>query len=172
MDSIHGPDSAIEANAGGQTVLARRAGISPGLVYSFYEGKEQLFDAVFDHIVERAVAAVPIDADHLPQYAADLYEAGLAHPEVARFMTWYHLERGQSAMPASVAAAMTDKVAAIREAQRRGTITSAMPPEQILALVLAIANMWNQPGEDLLAFVPGAGRREVITDAVARLTAP
>jgi AcrR family transcriptional regulator len=152
--------------------LARRAGISPGLVYSFYEGKEQLFDAVFDHIVERAVAMVPIDADHLAEYAAGLYDAGLAYPEVARFMTWYQLERGQSAVPASAAAAMNEKAAAIRDAQRRGTVTSAMPPEQILALVLSIANMWSQPGEDLFALVPEASRRKVIIDAVARLAGP
>jgi AcrR family transcriptional regulator len=152
--------------------LARRAGISPGLVYSFYEGKEQLFDAVFDHIVERATAMVPVDADHLPEYAARLYDAGLAHPEVARFMTWYQLERGQSAMPASVRAATDEKVSAIAGAQRRGTVTSALPPEQTLALVLAIASMWSQPGEDLLALVPETSRRKLIADAVARLVEP
>jgi AcrR family transcriptional regulator len=152
--------------------LARRAGISAGLVYSFYEGKAELFDAVFDHIVERATAMVPIDADHLPQYAAGLYDAGLAHPEVGRFMTWHQLERGESAVPASVQAAMSEKIAAIADAQRRGTVTSAIPPEQILALVLSIASMWNQPGEGLLALVPETSRRKVIIDAVARMAGP
>jgi AcrR family transcriptional regulator len=152
--------------------LARRAGISPGLVYSFYESKSELFDAVFDHIVERATSMVPIDADHLPEYAAGLYDAGRAHPEVARFMTWYQLERGESALPASVQAATDEKIAAITEAQRGGAVTGAMAPEQILALVLSIASMWNQPGEDLLALVPETSRRKVITDAVARLVEP
>lgn len=152
--------------------LARRAGISPGLVYSFYAGKDQLFDAVFDHIVEQATALVPIDADHLPQYAAGLFDAGLAHPEVGRFMTWYQLERGESAVPASAVTAMSEKAAAIRAAQRRGTVTCTLAPEQILALVLSLANMWSQPGEDLLALVPETGRRQVIIDAVARLVQP
>jgi AcrR family transcriptional regulator len=151
--------------------LARRAGISPGLVYAFYEGKAQLFDAVFDHIVELTVAAVPIDADHLPEYAARLYDAGLEHPDVARFLAWYQLERGESAQRAAVTAAMREKVAAIRDAQRRGTVTGAMPAAQVLALVLTIANMWNQPGEDLLTLVPKSRHRKTITDAVARLTA-
>src|SRR4051812_5704933 len=53
--------------------LAKRAGISPGLVYSFYKGKAELFDAVFDHIVELTVASVPIDADRLPEYAGQLH---------------------------------------------------------------------------------------------------
>ena len=152
--------------------LAGRAGISPGLVYSFYESKSELFDAVFAHIVERATSTVPIDADHLPEYAAGLYDAGLANPEVARFMTWYQLERGESARPASVQVAMDEKIAAIAGAQRRGTVTDALPPEEILALVLSIASMWNRSGEDLLALVPATSRRKVITDAVARLVEP
>ncbi len=36
-------------------------------------------------------------------------------------MTWYRLERGQSAVPASAVAAMSEKAAAIRDAQRCGT---------------------------------------------------
>ena len=95
--------------------LAKRAGISPGLVYSFYESKERLFDAVFERIVDLAVSTVPIDADHLPEYAARLYDAGLQHPEVARFMTWYHLERGEAAMPDVVIASMGQKVATIKD---------------------------------------------------------
>jgi AcrR family transcriptional regulator len=154
------------------TRLAKRADISPGLVYSFCEGKSELFEVVFDHVVKPAGATVPIDADHLPEHAADLYDAGLAHPEVARFMIWHQLERPESAMPASVKAAMSDKVAAIRDAQQRGTVTDAMPPEQILALSIAIANMWNQPGECLRTLVPEADRRKVIIDAVARLVEP
>jgi hypothetical protein len=67
---------------------------------------------------------------------------------------------------------MNEKVSAITDAQRRGTVTSAMPPEQILTLVLAIASMWSQPGEDLLALVPETSRRKLITDAVARLVEP
>ncbi len=152
--------------------LARRAGISAGLVYAFYDGKDQLFDAVFDQIAALTISAVPVDADHLPQYAARLYDAGLGHPQVVRFMTWYQLERGESAQRAAVTAAMADKVAAIKDAQKRGTVTAAIPAAQILALVLTIANMWNQSGEELLTLVPAGKRRKVIIDAVARLTAP
>ncbi len=152
--------------------LAKRAGISPGLVYSFYESKERLFDAVFERIVDLAVSTVPIDADHLPEYAARLYDAGLQHPEVARFMTWYHLERGEAAMPDVVIASMGQKVATIKDAQRRGTVTAAMPAGQILALVLAIANMWSQPGEDLVFLVAKTKRRKVVIDTVTRLVQP
>lgn len=152
--------------------LAGRAGISPGLVYSFYAGKAELFDAVFDHIVGLTISTVPIDADHLPQYAARLHDAAADHPEAVRFLTWYQLERGEAAHRATVTVAMREKVAAIKGAQQRGTVTSAIPAPQILALVLTIAGMWNQSSEDLLSLVPAGKRRKVIIEAVARLTAP
>ncbi|HEX6526357.1 MAG TPA: TetR family transcriptional regulator [Streptosporangiaceae bacterium] len=152
--------------------LAKRAGISAGLVYSFYDGKEGLFDAVFDQIVELAVATVPIDADDLPGYAARLYDSGAEHPEVARFMTWYQLEHPRSPQRTAAASAMADKVAAIADAQRLGVVTADIPAGQILAAVLAIANMWNQPSEDLRALVPGKDRRQAVIDTVARVVTP
>lgn len=152
--------------------LTKRAGISAGLVYSFYEGKAELFDAVFDQIVELAISTVPIDADDLPGYAAGLYDAGVEHPEVARFMAWYQLERGEAGRRSATVAAMREKITAIEAAQRRGTLASKLPAPQILALVLAIANMWNQPGEELGALVPKGKRRETVVNAVAQLVGP
>jgi AcrR family transcriptional regulator len=152
--------------------LARRAGISAGLVYSFYDGKEELFDAVFDQVVELTVAAIPIDADDLPRYAARLYDGAVENPAVIRFTTWYSLERGPAAQRAAAADAMNAKVAAISEAQRRGTVTAALAPGLVLAAVLGLASMWNQASEDLRALVPEAGRRQAIIDAVARIVAP
>jgi AcrR family transcriptional regulator len=152
--------------------MARRAGISAGLVYSFYDGKENLFDAVFDQIVELTVATIPIDADHLPEYAASLYDGGTEHPQIVRFMTWFQLERGQGPQRAAVTEAMNAKVAAIADAQRRGTVTPALPAGLILALVLGLASMWNQPSEDIRSLVPEAGRRQAVVDAVAKLVQP
>ena len=152
--------------------LARQAGISPGLVYSFYAGKDQLFDAVFDMIVDLAVSSVPMDADHLAEYAAQLYDIGRRHPEVHRFLTWYQLERGDAATPASATKSMAEKVDAIRDAQHRGVVTPALPAAQILALVLTLANMWSQPNEGVLALVPATKRRRVVIDAVARIVEP
>ncbi|PXX69298.1 TetR family transcriptional regulator [Nocardia tenerifensis] len=152
--------------------LAKRAGVSAGLVYSFYKGKDELFDAVFDMIVDTTVATVPLDADRLPEYAAQLYDVGLAHPEVMRFLMWYHLLRGESAQRASVAESMRAKVEAIEQAQHRGKVTTAHPATHILALVLTVANMWHQPAEDIARLVPAPQRRRLVLDAVATLISP
>ncbi|WP_435737746.1 TetR family transcriptional regulator [Cellulosimicrobium sp. PMB13] len=152
--------------------IARRAKISPGLVYSFYAGKQELFDGVFDEVVHRTVSEVPIDADDLPEYAARLHDANLAHPEVVRFLTWYQRERGAAAQRDTVTESMREKVRTIAAAQERGILTGEFSAEQVLALVLTIATMWVQQSEDVTALVPPAAQRQTIKDAVARLTAP
>ena len=153
--------------------IAKRAGISAGLIYSFYENKDGLFEAVFDLIVEQTVAAVPIDADNLGEYAGRLYDAGEAHPQVMRFITWYRLERGENAVTrASTAAAMQEKLDAIAEAQQRGTLTDRYTPGQLLALALTLANMWSQRNEDVGGLVPADAHRATVINAVTRLASP
>ena len=153
--------------------IAKRAGISAGLIYSFYENKDGLFEAVFDQVVEQTVATVPIDADDLGEYAGSLYDAATAHPQVMRFVAWYQLERGANAETrASTATAMQEKRDAIAEAQRRGTVSNRYTPGQLLALVLALANMWSHQNEDLRGLVPPEAHRATIVDAVHRLTSP
>jgi AcrR family transcriptional regulator len=153
--------------------LAKRAGISAGLVYSFYENKDGLFEAVFDLIVEQTVAAIPIDADNLGEYAGRLYDGGIAYPDVLRFVAWYQLERGETAgRRASATAAMAEKVDAIADAQRRGVITDKFAAGQILALVITLANMWQLQHDDFLDLAPREQHRATVVAAVQRLTNP
>ncbi|ASU58477.1 MULTISPECIES: TetR family transcriptional regulator [Nocardiopsis] len=152
--------------------LAKRAGISPGLVYSFFAGKEGLFEAVHEAIVEQTVGAVPIDADDLPGYAGRLHDAAAQHPQVMRFLTWYALERAERPVSEIVARSMDEKITAIEAAQRSGTVRSDRPAGEILALVLTLANMWQHHTEDVGHLVTDAQRRAIVTDAVRRLVTP
>jgi AcrR family transcriptional regulator len=153
--------------------LAKRAGISAGLVYSFYENKDGLFEAVYDLIVEMTVAEIPLDADDLGEYAARLYDGGMTHPDVLRFVAWYELERGESAgKRASVSAAMAQKVDAIADAQRRGVLTDRLTAGEILALVITLANMWQLQNDVFLDLAPRERHRATVVAAVRRLTSP
>jgi AcrR family transcriptional regulator len=153
--------------------LAKRAGISAGLVYAFYENKDGLFEAVYDSIVEQAVSTIPIDAGDLGEYAGRLFDGGSAYPEVSRFVTWYELERGDSATRrAATTAAMADKVAAVADGQRRGVVSDRFGPAETLALVLSLAQMFRLQNTDFLDLVPPPERRATIVAAVRRLTAP
>ncbi|MFI2304586.1 hypothetical protein ACH5AL_38065 [Actinacidiphila glaucinigra] len=62
--------------------------------------------------------------------AGRLHDAGLDHPQVTRFAAWCFLERGDGReVRPSVAASVADKVAAVEDAQRRGTVTDRMARE-------------------------------------------
>jgi AcrR family transcriptional regulator len=152
--------------------LAKRAGISPGLVYSFATGKEGLFEAVYEAIAEQTVNAVPIDADDLAEYAGRLHDTAQQHPQVMRFLTWYALESTERPAPDIVARSMQDKIASIEAAQQHGSVRRDKPAAEILALVLTLANMWQHHMEDVNGLVPPARQRATITDAVRRLVTP
>lgn len=151
--------------------LAKRAGVSAGLVYTYFDNKEGLFDAVYDAIVEQVTDAVPITPDDLADYAGRLFDAAGQLPEVMRFVAWYALERGDEA-PATVVQSMRDKTAAIEAAQRRGTVSDRCSPGQLLALVLTLANMWQRDGDGVRGLVPEHEHRATIVEAVRALTAP
>ncbi|MEV6239845.1 TetR family transcriptional regulator [Lentzea sp. NPDC051838] len=140
--------------------IARIAGCSAGLAYTYYGGKEELFDAVQSEVVDAAF--VQFDAVDLPGYAARLYDRQHEHPEFARLATWHRLER-----PGRVS--RSAEIEAIRNAQNCGLVSGRFSAEQVLALVLAIASMW--------ANVPADGsdhviRRRTVEDAVRRLVEP
>ncbi|MEV0734175.1 TetR family transcriptional regulator [Polymorphospora sp. NPDC050346] len=168
-------DEFAEHGGGGARIdrLAKRAGVSAGLVYSYFDGKNGLFEAVYDAIVDQTTEAVPFTGDDLPEYAGRLYDASLTHPAVLRFVSWYALERGSDDnVPEAVRASMRDKVAAVEDAQRRGAVTDRFTAGQLLALTLTAANMWQREGDGVRSLVPPELRRETVVAAVRTLTAP
>jgi AcrR family transcriptional regulator len=140
--------------------IARIAGCSAGLAYTYYGGKEELFDAVQAEVADAAFVA--FDAADLPGYAARCYDRHHERPELARLATWYRLERpGQVTRSA--------EIEAIRHAQARGLVSTRFSAEQVLVLVLAIASMWaNTPAESS----DHVARRQAVEDAVRRLIEP
>jgi AcrR family transcriptional regulator len=152
--------------------IAKRAGVSAGLVYSFYHGKDELFDRVFEEIVDYTVTEIPIDADDLPGYAVRLMEANAKYPDVARFMMWFQMERGLSpAMRKAVNRSMKTKVAAVQDAQRRGTVSDRLSAAQLLSLVITLGCMWQDP-DAWVGIVAKGKRRQTVEEAVRLLVTP
>jgi AcrR family transcriptional regulator len=140
--------------------IARIAGCSAGLAYTYYGGKEELFDAVQSEVVDAAF--VEFDALDLPGYAARLYDRQHEHPELTRLATWCRLER-----PGRVS--RSAEIEAIRVVQAAGLVSTRFTAEQVLVLVLAIASMWaNAPADSSDHVV----RRRAVEDAVRRLVQP
>jgi AcrR family transcriptional regulator len=153
--------------------IARAAGVSAGLVYTYFGSKDELFDAVFDSIVEGTLSSTPITTDDLAEYAGKLFDRYEAHPEVQRFVNWYRLERAATKdLHAASLASMVDKTAAIQAAQDAGRLTTRLSAVDLLGVVLQISSVWENATPEygsLVADHSRAERRRVVTDAVAAL---
>ncbi|MFD5096506.1 TetR family transcriptional regulator [Amycolatopsis thailandensis] len=141
--------------------IAKNAGANKALIYAYFCSKEYLFETVVQEQVDAAIKAVPITPDDLPGYAGRLFDRYLEHPEVLRLMGWLRLENGFDAVPEAEVRAHADKVAAIRAAQRSGSVPDHFDAEELLSLVLHLS---------FLSFSSPAATRDLVVRSVARLT--
>lgn len=148
--------------------LAHRAGANKQLIYAYFGSKEGLFDATLELHIGRLLDAVPFDADDLPGYAVAMLDFGVAHPELLRLLRWHMLERpGELARLEQTQGSTQRKLVALAEAQAAGKVDATLPPDELLAVVLAIV----QSLDDLRPEAVSA-RRATVAAAVHRLTKP
>ncbi|WP_066360766.1 TetR family transcriptional regulator [Herbidospora mongoliensis] len=152
--------------------VAAVAGTNKAQIYHYFGSKDQLFDAVFNGIVERIVRETPIDAHDLPGYAAALARGYEAHPQVARLATWQRLERaGDPPVPLAVES-MRHKVEVIAKAQAEGILTTEFPPGILMNLVLHLSLVWTAVNPESAAVVETVTpdeRAHYVATAVRRL---
>ena len=151
--------------------IAKAAGCSAGLVYTYFGGKEDLFDAVVKTMVERVIEDDPLTPDDLPEYAGRMFDGYEDNPQVTRFLTWHRLEGERIADIPLVAQSNARKVALIADAQRRGVIPDRYPPAELLGLIMQLAAVWTgaTPRFVALGEFSRAQRRALVTDSVAAL---
>lgn len=153
--------------------IAEVASCNKQAIYAYFDSKDGLFEAVFNEMVVKVIAAVPMDANDLPNYAASLLDHHSKHPEVLRLASWYELERaGIFPVPAALARATKDKIAAIAAVQKAGVVTDRIRPEHLLELVVSMArfglheSLTKPSGTKIRAF------RSALLEAVERLVRP
>lgn len=151
--------------------VAEAAGCNKQSIYAHFASKDGLFDAVYDAMVVQTISSVSFDAGDLPGYAARLFDWYGAHPEVLRLAIWQQLERGPAAAYSQKTASVTDdKLKQIRAAQQSGTVSTAVPAELLLLLILRISTA-QLDVEDMDPAQAAAMRLSTI-EAVRRLVAP
>jgi AcrR family transcriptional regulator len=155
--------------------IAMAAKSNKAQIYHYFGSKDQLFDAVFNAMVVETLREVPIDVADLPGYAGRLFDGYQRNPQIARLATWYRLERAGTVAPLEmVVKSNRDKVDAISRAQRSGELPSHFAAADLLALVLALAALWDSATPEfteLTSRYTAARRRRVVTDAVAAVLA-
>jgi len=153
--------------------IARQAGCSAGLVYTYFDSKDGLFDAVLHDVVEQAVSGEPMDPADLPAYAAGLYRDATRNPDIGRFAAWHQLQRDADVVHVEVLEATRRKIEILRQAQLRGVISDRLPASTLLLALQAISRMWSLPPAELaLAVDPNDDvdkRAAAIADVVAAL---
>jgi AcrR family transcriptional regulator len=170
--------------------IASAARANKRLIYDYFGDKDGLFDAVMDAHMDKFMEANLIDADDLPGYAGRLFDYSREHPDDMRLFDWARLERRLG--PISLGKRTQSyrrRLAAIEAAQREGTVSARLSPEQILMVVESLGVGWLSTTPPLLAAAdkhaperrnpqPLLGNegvlsraREVIVDTVRRLIA-
>lgn len=146
-------------------------------LYAYFGDKNALFDTIFFASLERITEAVPIEDGDLADWAVRLYDEYLENPELIRLATWVRLERRPSGRLADETAPFDRiKANAIAEAQAAGRIRAG-DPDDLKTLVIGMSMSWS-PVSNVYAATrdePEADhrrRRELLRDAVARVTAP
>lgn len=158
--------------------IAAESGVNKALMYAWHGSKQGLFDAVFAAHLDRIVDVVPFTPDDLPGYAVRLYDSYLEAPELVRLAGWYRLERVPSgALLAAHPGRSDDKHLAIAAAQREGRIVVGPRPDEVYALVIALAGTWSPLSATSTASsaddeADHERRRAALRDAVARALVP
>ncbi len=124
--------------------IAASSGVNKAQMYGWFGTKDALFDAVFDEQLHRIVDTVPFVAEDLPGFAVGLYDSYLTAPELVRLSSWNRLERVPTgALLDGHQDLVQPKYDAIARAQHEGRIIRDLRPEEVYALVIALAGTWS-----------------------------
>ena len=158
--------------------VAAAARVNKAQMYAWFGSKDGLFDAVFAAHLHRIVDDVPFTADDLPTYAVRLYDSYLTDPELVRLASWKRLERTPTGALLEAHPELTaDKFDAIARAQAAGQVAPGLRPDDVYALVIALAGAWSPASATFTASEADSDadherRRAALRDVVQRALGP
>ncbi|MET4923007.1 TetR family transcriptional regulator [Streptomyces sp. PSRA5] len=122
--------------------IAAEAKANKQLIYAYFGNKAELFAQVLGRSMVDLAAAVPVDPDDIDGWVDRLLDYHAAHPEMLRLLFWEGVEYGSAELPDEAARRdyYAGKVAGLADGQARGVITDALPPGDLLFLLVALTN--------------------------------
>ncbi len=149
--------------------IALNAKANKSLIYTYFDCKDTLFDAVIDAAIGDLHESVPFTPNDLPGYGARLFDFLVEHPCEIRIDAWRRLERpSNTTLEREIFA---QKVEAL-DGARKGT-PSPISSADLLVQVLALAWSWLTVPEALgaLATADVATRRRQVIRSIEVLAA-
>lgn len=120
--------------------IAINANASKERLYSYFESKEQLFEAVVAQWINDAPYQVPLSAEDVPGYVAGLFDNIVADPQGARLQRWIELEAPDGMFDNHLLRRIFQaKLDEVRRGQQCGLIDPAWDPKSLLMLLIDIA---------------------------------
>ncbi|KND31554.1 TetR family transcriptional regulator [Streptomyces acidiscabies] len=158
--------------------IAAEAKANKQLIYVYYGNKAELFTQVLSRRMVDLAAAVPVDPDDIDGWLDRLMDYHAANPDLLRLLYWEGIEYGTAELPDEKARRehYAHKVDAMRDGQERGVITDAIPPADLLFLIISLAN-WMTVVPQMSRILAGAEEtdrdrlRSSIKEAARRLVA-
>lgn len=145
--------------------IAANAGVNKQLIYSYFGGKEQLFETALMGVLAEIAEAVPVDPDDLPAYVGQMFDYVLTHHDQMRLFFWDKLERPSPVAAFAQIEGFRVKLARIADAQREGRVDASLPAADLLAVLLGIATAWAGASAALHEL---SGNETPLQDALAR----
>ena len=123
--------------------IARLAGCGKQLIYSYFNSKQGLFEAVMTMHISSYLNTVPLHGENLANYATNLYEYLNNHSEFIRLMQWYTLEgKPSAAIIDYIKNSNRGKITAIEHSQQKGNVSNKLPANEILTSIVALSTTW------------------------------
>ncbi|MBH0055004.1 MULTISPECIES: TetR/AcrR family transcriptional regulator [unclassified Salinibacterium] len=130
--------------------IAETAKASKERIYAWFGDKDALFDHVMQTGLDRLAHAVPIDAD-LVEYTVRLHNYFVNDQSAQRVTMWAWLHDAETlgSFSEGRVEGYKHKLEVIADAQQRGIVDSSWKPEELLALLLAVASNWERAPAEL-----------------------
>jgi len=126
--------------------IAAKAHANKESIYRYFGTKDELLRRVIDqYLDERGERMLP-RSQQLDEYAKDQSRFHAEHPEFLRMSMWEALEFGGNVDAGSLEHRRqhyAEKLKAVAEQQREGTVDPGLDPRHLLAAVFGMANYWH-----------------------------
>jgi AcrR family transcriptional regulator len=159
--------------------IADTARASKERIYAWFGDKDALFGHVMQNGLDTLADAVPIDVD-LVEYTVRLHDYFARDESTQRIAVWAWLHDPATAGAFSSGRTLgySHKLDVIRKAQSEGLADPGWRPEELLALLLAVAANWHRAPAELRVIDPSgfhadaAAQRESVRQAARRIVGP